>query len=334
MVKQTSFSYSLTAEQQSLLMDLIRGGSYRPAHVPHTKMAVKTPDCGINLYKSGKCLIQGKGAEEFVMYVMEPLVLQQATLGYEDIIKSEEYEDHMGIDESGKGDFFGPLVVVGAFSDSEIVQEMREMGVRDSKSITSDNKALDMGRSLRKLLGKRFAVVKIGPEAYNRLYAKMRNVNTMLAWAHARAIENLLEAVPNCPKAISDQFGSKTQVEKSLMKKGREIELVQRPKAESDIAVAAASVIARELFLRALYDLGKKYNLEIPKGASAGVRNIAIELVKKEGPEVLLQTVKCHFKTTDVVLSETKHNRSELGAEGQAVSKAKIWTKKKKAARD
>ena len=221
MVKQTSFSYSLSATQQALLMDLIRGGNYRPAHVPHTKMAVKTPDCGINLYTSGKCLIQGKGAEEFVMYVMEPFVLQQASLGYEDIVNPEQYDAHMGVDESGKGDFFGPLVVVGAFTDSALVQQMRDMGVRDSKSITSDSKTLDMGRDLRNMLGKRFAVVKIGPEAYNRLYAKMRNVNTLLAWAHARAIENLLDAVPDCPKAISDQFGSKSQVEKSLMQKGR-----------------------------------------------------------------------------------------------------------------
>jgi ribonuclease HIII len=321
MAKRTSFTYTLTAAQEQALVDILQQGNYRPTPVPHTRIAADGDDCRIAVYKSHKCLIQGRGAEEFVSFVMEPLVLQRAELGYEDVLNPEAVQPHMGVDESGKGDFFGPLVVVGAYVDPELAETMRDMQVRDSKTITSDTKALDMGRELRGLLGRRYSVVKIGPEAYNRLYARMRNVNTLLGWAHARAIENLLEAVPDCPRAISDQFGSKSQVERALMKKGRSIELVQRPKAESDLAVAAASVIARELFLRSLNDLAKQHGVPFLKGASAGVQDCAKELVRKHGPQILIRTAKCHFKTTDQVLASAGSSRAALGPDGQAVSR-------------
>ena len=328
--EKTSFTYKLTDVEQGLLTDLLLFGNYRPLQVPHTSIAAETPDCRIHLYTSGKCLVQGKGAQDFVTFVLEPVVLQRAGVGYEEVLTPEAFQPHMGVDESGKGDFFGPLVVVAAYVDKQLVKAMQELGVKDSKNITSDAKALSMGRDIRKLLGKRFAVVKIGPHAYNRLYAKMHNVNTLLAWAHARAIENLLETVPSCPLAISDQFGKKEQVERALMKKGQNIELVQRHKAESDMAVAAASVVARELFLRGLKDISDKYETEIPKGASDIVRTVAIDLAKNHGPDILLETVKCHFKTTDTVLQELKLDRSALGPEGQVVSKAKTWSKRKK----
>jgi len=326
--KKNSFTYKLTDMQQSTLVDLLKSGNYRPIPVQHTRIAAETQDCKIALFKSGKCLVQGKGAEEFVTFVLEPLVLQQAGLGYDDVLNPEASAPHMGVDESGKGDFFGPIVIVAAYVDGDLVQTMRDMDVKDSKAITSDKKALAMGRGLRRLLDRQHSIVKIGPQAYNRLYAKMRNVNTMLAWGHARAIENLLELVPDCPRAVSDQFGSKSQVERALMKKGRRIELVQRHRAESDLAVAAASIIARELFLRSLKQLGDKYKLELPKGASAAVRAVAVDLARKNGPETLLETVKCHFKTTDDVLSELGKDRGVLGPEGQAVSKGKFTRRK------
>ena len=331
MPEKTSYTFKLTPLQQDMVETILLGGNYRPATVPHTRVAAKTEDCNINLYTSGKLLVQGKGAADFVMFVLEPLVLQGVGVGYEDTLNPEASQPHMGIDESGKGDFFGPMVIVSAYVDEGLVKTMREMGVKDSKQITSDNKALGMGRELRKLLGKRYGVVKIGPAAYNRLYSKMRNVNRMLSWGHARAIENLLDTVPDCPRAISDQFGKKEQVERALMKKGRRIELIQMHKAESDMAVAAASVIARDLFIRSLKDLEKKYEAEIPKGASAQVREVAEKLVKKHGPELLLETCKCHFKTTDQVLAAVGKDRSVLGPEGQATSKpvGNRWKKKK-----
>jgi ribonuclease HIII len=234
----------------------------------------------------------------------------------------------MGIDESGKGDFFGPMVIVAAYADEEITRTFREMNVRDSKNITSDRKAMDLADNIRDVLGDRYAMVTIGPRAYNRLYASMRNVNQILAWGHARAIENLLEKVPACPRAVADQFGPRRQIEQALMKKGRKIELAQRPRAESDLAVAAASVLARAAFLYALKKLGKQFDLEFPKGASDAVRKTAVSLVGEHGPEVLLESAKCHFKTTDKVLEEAGLDRQALGPEGAATSKTKgAWKK-------
>ncbi len=321
MSAQNTFSYTLTADQQETLAAILRGGNYRPAEVPHTRIAVKAEDCAVNLYKSGKLLVQGKGAREFVEFTLEPLVLGTATIGYEQTLNPEQTTPHMGVDESGKGDFFGPLVIAAAYVDETLFEAMRKLDVKDSKAISSDKKAMAIGTALRQLLGNRFSIVAIGPTAYNRLYAKMRSVNRILAWGHARTIENLLQAVPDCPKAISDQFGSKESVERALMKAGRGIELVQRHKAESDMAVAAASILAREGFLIALQKMREQYNADIPKGASAAVRAAAVSLARRHTPQVLLNTVKCHFKTTDAVLTDLGISRNDLPPEGRIVSK-------------
>ncbi len=322
MQERNSYTFKLSTEQQQVLTDILRQGNYRPAQVPYTSIAVKTEACGINLYTSGKCLVQGKGAREFIEFVLEPLVLQDAVIGYESVLNPEIVEPHMGIDESGKGDFFGPIVIAAAYVDRPLVEQLQALGVRDSKAIKSDAKALDMGRAIRDLLGKRFSLISIGPAAYNRLYCKIRSVNALLSWGHARAIENLLDVIPDCPRAISDQFGSKQQVQRALMKKGRAIVLEQRHRAESDMAVAAASVLAREAFLRGLRKLSETLGVELLKGASAGVRERAVELVGKQGPGVLIQSAKCHFRTTDQVLAAHGLNRTVLPEEGQVMSKA------------
>jgi ribonuclease HIII len=318
---RTSFSLKLTKPQQERLFDILALGNYRPIQVEYTQIAAQTEGCTIALYTSGKCVVQGKNAEDFMTFVMEPGVLQSAGLGYEKILNPQMVKPRMGIDESGKGDFFGPIVIAGAFADEALVDEMQKMKVRDSKMITSDDVALDLGRDLRRLLGRRFTVVKIGPAAYNRLYTKMRSVNKILGWAHARAIENLLDVIPGCPLAISDQFGSKEQVIRALMKKGRKIELEQRHKAESDLAVAAASILAREGFLRALAEMKERYGQVFPKGASPAVKAAAVNLVKSRGPQILLETAKCHFRTADQVLETAGASRKDLGPDGQAVSK-------------
>lgn len=322
---RTSYSYKLTPAQQHRLEAVLASGNYRPVSVPYTTIAVETPDCRVNLYTSGKCLVQGKGAESFVLFTLEPMVLQSASVGYADILDPEATAPHMGIDESGKGDVFGPLVVAAAYVDASIVEALRTLKVRDSKQVSGDKQALALGAAIRRALGpNRFSLVRIGPETYNRLYAKIQNVNRLLSWAHARAIENLLDHQPDCPRALSDQFGAKHEIERALMKKGRRIKLAQRHRAESDIAVAAASILAREGFLRALLRLSEQHGgLVFPKGASPAVRQTAGELLRRTGdPKVLLTTAKCHFRTIDAVLESAGLSRTALGPEGQAVSKA------------
>ena len=136
-----SFSFKLTSEQQRELLALLNNPKYRVENVPHTQIAVAIQDCRINLYTSGKLLVQGKAAREWVAFTLEPEILKEAVVGYEDLHDPEAVQPHMGIDESGKGDFFGPLVIASAYVDEALVNKLREMGVRDSKKISSDNVA-------------------------------------------------------------------------------------------------------------------------------------------------------------------------------------------------
>ncbi len=206
---------------------------------------------------------------------------------------------HIGTDESGKGDYFGPLVIAGVFLADEQEPVFRELGVKDSKKF-SDNRVRELAEVLKK--GYKHSIVSIGPERYNELYARLRNLNRILAWGHSRAIENILEKIP-CRLAITDQFGDKAYVLNALMKKGKNVELIQKPKAEEDLAVAAASILARAEFLKRLYFLSQEIGVDLPKGASPLVEEAGVKLVKLHGAPILDKVAKKHFKITDRILA-------------------------------
>ena len=221
---------------------------------------------------------------------------------------------HIGIDESGKGDFFGPLVIAAVFVDSTSKQELQLMQVRDSKKI-SDNRILEMSRDIRQVCP--HTLVAIGPDRYNQLYGKIKNLNRLLAWGHARSLENLLDHV-DCDLAIADQFGDERLIQRALMEKGKRIQLIQRTKAEADIAVAAASILARAEFLTKLAQLSKRVGTTLPKGASPAVELAGRMVVKKHGISTLGTVAKLHFKTTQAILRSTgpAHTFSDTPSEG------------------
>lgn len=204
----------------------------------------------------------------------------------------------IGVDESGKGDYFGPLVTVAAYIHNDQIPLLEELGVKDSKALT-DKDIARIAKDLRASI--LFTEIAIGNERYNALYKKIGNLNSLLAWAHARAIENILEQQP-CAVALSDQFGKAESVKRALLEKGKSVTLLQRPKAESNPAVAAASIIARDSFVRRMYYLSKELGLTLPKGASNKVKSIAKEAVALYGPQVLNKIAKTHFSTTKDVL--------------------------------
>lgn len=208
--------------------------------------------------------------------------------------------ERIGIDESGKGDYFGPLVIAAVFVDATTQGELRLMEVRDSKKI-SDGRILEMAPDIKTICP--HSVITIGPQKYNELYAKIKNLNRLLAWGHAKALETLLERV-TCDRAISDQFGHERLILNVLQEKGRKIVLEQRPKAESDLAVAAASILARAEFLLRIRRLSEEVGTTLPKGASPTVELAAKMIVKKHGQERLGSVAKLHFKTTQAVLTE------------------------------
>jgi ribonuclease HIII len=206
--------------------------------------------------------------------------------------------ERIGIDESGKGDYFGPLVIAAVLVTPADEPDLRLMQVRDSKRI-SDGRILEMAPDIRQVC--RHSVVAIGPHRYNELYAKIRNLNRLLAWGHARALENILEH-SECPLAISDKFGDEQFIVSALLEKGKRIQLIQRPKAEEDLAVAAASILARAEFLIRLKRLSDEIGVSLPKGASQAVELAARVVVKKLGREGLESVAKLHFRTTRSVL--------------------------------
>lgn len=207
--------------------------------------------------------------------------------------------ERIGIDESGKGDYFGPLVIAAVFVDATTQGELALMQVRDSKKI-SDGRVLEMAPDIKMICPHN--IIAIGPKKYNELYGKIRNLNRVLAWGHAKALETLLERVA-CSRAISDQFGDERLILNALQEKGRKITLEQRTRAESDLAVAAASILARAEFLLRLKRLSDEVGTTLPKGASPAVELAARMVIKKHGRERLDSVAKLHFKTTQAVLA-------------------------------
>lgn len=298
----TSYTCKLTDGQAKALAAFLRARDYEFRELPYAVFAAGKEKVNVVFYESGKLVVQGKGTQEFVEFVLEPQILGEARLGYEAILNPELLLPRLGVDESGKGDFFGPLCVAGVYVNEAVVKAWGDAGIRDSKNISSDKKIGALAQLIRETPGCVTTVVPIGNEAYNRLYAKMKSVNILLAWGHARVIENLMgqkhRMNPQPVRAISDQFASnKETVAKALMSLGREIELVQRHKAESDLAVAAASILARDAFVTRLAGLEKAFEMAFPKGASAQVDAAAKEFVGRHGADNLTKVSKTHFRT-------------------------------------
>jgi ribonuclease HIII len=298
----TSYTCKLAPEQAAALRAYLAEHNFRFRDVPYARFAAEKERVNVVFYESGKLVVQGKETRDFVEFVLEPHVLKEARLGYETVLNPELLLPRIGVDESGKGDFFGPLCIAGVYVNEPVVKAWQNVGIRDSKNIASDKKIRDLAELIRRTPGSVNAVVAIGNEAYNRLHAKMRNLNALLAWGHARVIENLLAQKPRMHpppvRAISDQFATNKQtLARALMPLGREVELVQKHQAEEDMAVAAASILAREEFLKRLGRLEKQFGMALPKGASGQVDDAAKDLVARQGAEALSKVAKLHFRT-------------------------------------
>lgn len=298
----TTYTAPLTSEQVKALRTLLESSGFEFSAKPYTIYFAQKNKLSVAVYEKGpKVLLQGRGIDEFVSFELEPKVLGQARLGYEEVHAPEMFEPHFGIDESGKGDFFGPLVIAGAYTDRAIARKFLENGIQDSKRIGSDARIRSLAKMIRQTPDVALDVVQIGPERYNDLYARFGNLNSLLGWGHARVIENLLAQRPECPRALSDKFADARVIEKALLQHGQHIQLEQRTKAESDFAVAAASILARESFIDWLERNGKRTGLTLGRGVSAAVKETARKIVEQEGPNGLRRFAKVHFRTAHEV---------------------------------
>ena len=297
-----SYTHPLTQEQTNKLRTLLeeRGFTFSPK--PYTIFFAQKEKLSVAVYEKGpKVLLQGRGVEDFVKFALEPEIFGEARLGYEEVHLPEMFEPHFGVDESGKGDFFGPLVIAGVFVDRPSVRQFLDLGVQDSKRIGSDARIHALAKEIRRIARDGTDVVTIGPARYNELYKKFGNLNALLGWGHARVIENLLARRPDCPRSLSDQFADARVIENALLGHGRKIRIDQRPRAESDIAVAAASILAREAFINWLERKGKELAVKLGRGVSGAIKSAATAIVEKHGVEMLSQIAKVHFRTAHEV---------------------------------
>jgi ribonuclease HIII len=275
-------------EGRALHQALAAESSFEPHRNPSALWAFRGEGVTVCLYASGKLVVQGAGAAQFA----------EDRLGGGPPPALEEIgDDLVGTDESGKGDYFGPLVVAAVHVPKGQGAVLVEIGARDCK-VVPDAMTRRLAATIR--AGFEHEVVIINPPRYNELYESFRNVNRLLAWATATAIEGVLSRRP-CPRVLSDQFGNERLIADALRKKGIEVDLEQRPRAESNPAVAAASLLARAAFLGELARLSAETGADLPKGAGSPVDAAARRLFRAGGRDALARVAKMHFRTTQKV---------------------------------
>lgn len=299
---RTTFTTMLTDVQSEKLEAILQEKGFERRQTPYARFSFSGPSVLVTVYeKKNRLLLQGKGTDEFIEFTLEPGVTGVLSLPEEKGGGGVEGA-HFGVDESGKGDYFGPLVIAGVYADGRIGAALRKLGVCDSKLVGTSSRIRLLADGIRKVPGIRFHLVSIGPERYNQLYPEFRNLNRFLAWGHATVIEGLAAKVPDCPMALSDQFANPFVLKRALAAKKLSIRLEQRVRAESDVAVAAASILARERFVNWMDAAGEAAGMKLPLGASGQVVKAARQLVALHGKEMLPKVAKMHFKTTQNVL--------------------------------
>ena len=262
---------------------------------------IKNQDFSATFYNSSKFVVQGKNidslldklSEKFEGFSNRKTANDKPTKESSSSEQIISHSTYIGTDESGKGDFFGPLCVAGVLIEEKNRQLFLDLGIIDSKTL-KDADMIKMAQQIQK--HSVHSVISMSNAKYNELYANFKNLNKLLAWGHARVIENILEKQP-CEYALSDKFGDESLIKNALMKHGKTIHLEQRVRAESDIAVAAASVLARATFVQKMKTMENFYGLKFPKGCNNIVKSSAKEFINKYGRERLVEVCKTHFKT-------------------------------------
>lgn len=297
--KNTSFVTKVNLSVADALLEGLKNRGFEISKPEYTLFSGKKKGVSCTLYASGKLLVQGKEMASFIEFYLEPEILKEFPFTQAQVAQETPTDTtrRIGIDESGKGDFFGPLCIAGVCAGGESIAQLEKLGVCDSKKV-KDKTIGKLAREIKKSCPHH--IVRINPAKYNELYAKFGNLNSLLAWGHATTIEALVNET-NCHKVIVDQFANERVVETALRRKKLEVDLHQRHRAEEDVVVAAASILARDAFLQGLEKLSKQF-IDLPKGANSQVIATGKAFVRQFGREQLGQVAKLHFKTTQTVL--------------------------------
>ena len=304
--KLATYTVKLDDDQMGKLLAICRARGWEPFEVAYTRFAFKGEQAKVNIsaYTSGKVVIAGKGTEDFVRDTLEPEVTGAAKLGYDDVLHPDWFEVHAGLDESGKGDFFGPVTTATVIADRAAVELWLEAGVKDSKKITEGQifKLEDIIRNTRGVVVETFAWEYM--TKYNELMLRPgANLNRLLAWQHAKGLVAALNR-RMVPWGLLDQFTEQPLVQKELAKSPiKNFELRMRTKAEEDPVVAAASVCARAEYVRQMVKLSRTFGAKLQKGAGPLVKTQALGIIEKFGVKALGEYAKLHFRTAYEVVS-------------------------------
>lgn len=287
------------AEAEALSRKLAAMPGYAPTEREYALFAYEGEGVSIAYFaKRGKLVVQGKNADDLRPLLGAPAAEAAAEAGKAAEAPAGMVEPHFGVDESGKGDYFGPLVVAGVYVDAQSAPALRRLGCRDSKQIGSDAQIARIAAGIKATPGVAWEVLCLGPHRYNEMYADMGNLNRLLAWGHARVIASLHAKVPSCPRALCDQFANEWVLRRALGARHLPVRLDQRPRAESDIAVAAASVLARARFVEWLQQAATAAGCALPPGCAPHVTKAARAFVRLHGADRLQDIAKLHFKIT------------------------------------
>jgi ribonuclease HIII len=269
---------------------------------PHAHFLARDEDATIVAYESGKLVVGGREAQRMARHLAarDDLGVSRPSSSPEpDRVGATSFRPRIGTDEAGKGDYFGPLVVAGVrLEDEDAEDALGRFGGAESKNLP-DTEARAMATAIKDEVPTE--VVRLDPPKYNDLYDRIGGQNRLLAWAHARCFEDLLEG-GDVDLLVTDQFASESVLESALMERGSQVELAQEPRGERDAAIAAASVLARAEFLRGLAELEAEWDADLPTGAGEDVDAAGRALVEEHGDEALPEVAKVHFRTTDRVL--------------------------------
>ncbi len=303
--KLASYTAKLDDVQMEKLRAICEARGWLAFEVAYARFAFKADHAKVNVtaYESGKVVVAGKGTEEFVTMTLEPEVVGAARLGYDEVRHPDWFEAHAGLDESGKGDFFGPVVAATVIADKSAIEAWRAAGVQDSKKI-AESQIIKLDQLIRETRGVAVRTCLCGMPKYNELMSRPgANLNRLLAWQHATALEQAL-GQKRVPWGLLDQFTKQPLVQRELTKKGvKDFDLRMRTHAEEDPVVAAASVVARAEFVRQMHTLSKKFGAKLQKGAGPLVKVQAHEIIEKFGARALGDFAKLHFRTAYEVVS-------------------------------
>jgi ribonuclease HIII len=301
--KLSTYSLKLDDAQMEKVRSILSGRGWEAFDVAYARFAFRGRDCNVTAYESGKLVVAGKGTEEFVTMTLEPDITRAPKLGYDEVLHPDWFELHAGLDESGKGDLFGPVVAATVIADKAAIEGWIKAGVKDSKKI-ADTQIIKLDKLIRGTHGVAVATCLCGMPKYNLLMSRPHaNLNRLLAWQHATALAQAL-SVKKAPRGLLDQFSKQPLVQRELAKMGLgDFDLQMRTKAEEDPVVAAASVVARAEYVRQIHALSKHFGGPLQTGAGALAKEQASQILARFGARSLGNFAKLHFRTSYEVVS-------------------------------